>query len=85
MRVLFSCAEESFAWAEQELSAAFGVRAKVAKLAGDLGAVTGVALEEVLDACEARRIFFIRHLTRELRAPLVTLEALARASSKRSR
>jgi 23S rRNA (cytidine2498-2'-O)-methyltransferase len=81
MRVLFSCAEESFAWAEQELRSTFGARAKVSRLAGDLGAVAGVALEEVLDACETRRIFFIRHLTRELDvhgAPLVTLEALAR-------
>jgi 23S rRNA (cytidine2498-2'-O)-methyltransferase len=80
MRVLFSCAAESFAWAQQELAAAFGVRAKVVRLSSDLGAVAGVALEELVDACQARRIFFIRHVTRELGPPgaqPATLEALA--------
>jgi 23S rRNA (cytidine2498-2'-O)-methyltransferase len=66
MRVFFSCAEESFAWAEQELRFTFGARAKVVKLASDLGALTGVPLDEVADASESRRLFFIRHLTREL-------------------
>jgi 23S rRNA (cytidine2498-2'-O)-methyltransferase len=79
-RVLFSCAEESFVWAAQELSATFGARAKVVKLAADLGAVAGVALADVADACEQRRIFFIRHVTRELAAPgelRATLPAIA--------
>lgn len=66
MRVLFSCAVESFAWAARELRATFGAGVKVVQLASDLGAASGVSLEEVADACERRRIFFIRHLTREL-------------------
>jgi 23S rRNA (cytidine2498-2'-O)-methyltransferase len=72
MRVLFSCAAESLGWAASELRSTFGPGAKVAQLASDLGAVSGVSLAEVADACEQRRIVFVRHLTRELsscRAP----------------
>lgn len=61
--VVFSCADESFAWARQEIREAFGRSCSVQRLGPDLGAIDGPSVAEVAAASSQCRLVFVRHLT----------------------
>jgi 23S rRNA (cytidine2498-2'-O)-methyltransferase len=64
--VLFSVAADSYEWAVREVRGEFGREARIERVSGDLGRVTGPSAHEFARACDAGRIMFVRHLTTEI-------------------
>ena len=61
--VVFSCADESFAWACEEIREAFGRGSSVRRLGPDLGAIDGPSVVDVAAVSSQCRLVFVRHLT----------------------
>lgn len=85
--VLFTCAEESFGAAVQELRARFGRGTAVERIGPDAGVVApqGPSVSEIASACHAAEIVFLRHLTVErARIPLADASLTVVAGAART-